>query len=99
MKTTAQRLREARKAARLSQHDLVLLTGYSQGHIAQVELGTRIPSERCLRVLAEALGAPVEKLRGGEATSADFDRGFEQTVRWYQENGPWVERALRRSGH
>ncbi len=41
MATVAEALRDARKAMALSQHDLGVMLGCTQGFIAQIEAGTR----------------------------------------------------------
>jgi transcriptional regulator with XRE-family HTH domain len=63
-----QRLRSARKAANLRQHELGALVGIGQGHISAIELGLTGVSVEVLTEMSSALGVSVTWLCGGEST-------------------------------
>ncbi len=61
--TTAEKVRERRITAGLTQDEVQNLTGLDQGHISMIESGRRKrPSGVTLAKLAKALGCTVEDL-------------------------------------
>ena len=63
--TVGQRLRRLRTARGLSQRQ-VSSPGVSYAYISRIEAGSRTPSVKALRMLAEKLGVPAEYLEYGE---------------------------------
>ncbi|WDZ91185.1 helix-turn-helix domain-containing protein [Nocardiopsis sp. HUAS JQ3] len=59
---SGERVRELRKAQKLTQQDLATRAGCSKPIIAQYELGYAKPSITNLIAVAEALGVPVGEL-------------------------------------
>jgi transcriptional regulator with XRE-family HTH domain len=77
----AMRLKEARRAARLSQEELAEKVGRSVDGISNIERGLNLPSldtlvEIC-RALSISAGALVEELQTTDAPSARQEKAFE----------------------
>ena len=64
MNEFAIRLRELRRAQKLSQKKLALLTGVSQPYIAELEQGVKKPSVELLQRLCDPLGCSADYLLG-----------------------------------
>lgn len=96
MTTTADRVRELRLAAGLSQTALAG-SAFSPSYISLIEAGHREPTDAALAVLAERLGTTVEYLKHGEdgpnEARARMELGF---ARLDLTNGD-AESALRRA--
>lgn len=60
--TTADRVREAREHARMTQVTLAQKAGLSQSYLSQIEAGSRTPGIHKLTAIAAALGVKVTKL-------------------------------------
>jgi transcriptional regulator with XRE-family HTH domain len=58
------RLRQLRRAQKLSQKKLALLAGVSQPYIAELERGVKNPSVEVLQKLCDALGCSADYLLG-----------------------------------
>lgn len=67
-------LKRLREAAGLSQVQLALRMGVSQGTVAHWECGTRVPQARHLIKLANILGCSVDALLGLNTQSAGAAR-------------------------
>ncbi len=63
--TVGQRLKRLREKQALSQRDLAR-PGVSSAYVSRIEDGSRQPSVKVLRKLADALGVSVEYLETGE---------------------------------
>ena len=61
-----ERLKNRRLKRGLTQEQLALLTGFSQGMISQYESGARQPSVKVVFILASALQTPAAFLFGTE---------------------------------
>jgi transcriptional regulator with XRE-family HTH domain len=72
------RLKQARKAAGLSQRELAHRCGVVQSHISGMERGVRAPSIEMLETLTQALGVSAHWLMGGASdetlTSTEINR-------------------------
>lgn len=64
LKTCAELLKDARKKARLTQKTLCEKSGIVQPQISEVERSRKLPSEKFLEAVAEALGVEAEDLKG-----------------------------------
>ena len=73
IKARAQRIRDARAQARLTQQALADKTGASKAMIAQWETGIRRPGVDSLWSLSRALGVPFSWLAIGESNSDALD--------------------------
>ena len=56
------KLKEIRKARKLTQIELASMVGISQARYSQYERGTREPNLEMLRKLANALGVTIDEL-------------------------------------
>ena len=61
-------LKKARKMKGINQEDLAKSLKVSQASISQFESGERVPTESCLKGMAEILEVTVEELVGGDGT-------------------------------
>ncbi len=61
-RTFAQNFRKARKAAGITQEQLVEKTGMTQGYISNLENGQKTVSMDNANILADAIGQPLWKL-------------------------------------
>ena len=73
--TVGQRIKEARKIAKLTQRELAEKAGTATGTIQQYELGKRQPRLQQLRQIAQVLDADVVYLISGQ-TSAEVEQGI-----------------------
>lgn len=73
--TVGQRIKEARKIAKLTQRELAEKAGTATGTIQQYELGKRQPRLQQLRQIAQVLDADVVYLISGQ-TSAEVGQGI-----------------------
>ena len=71
--TVGQRIKEARKIAKLTQRELAEKAGTATGTIQQYELGKRQPRLQQLRQIAQVLDADVVYLISGQ-TSAEVEQ-------------------------
>ncbi|MDX5361546.1 MAG: cupin domain-containing protein [Alphaproteobacteria bacterium] len=69
-------MRQARKDRSLSMHAVATRAGLSVGLISQIERGLTSPSIRSLRLLADAIGVPVESFFTNAETVADEEAEF-----------------------
>ena len=86
--TVGQRIKEARKIAKLTQRELAEKAGTATGTIQQYELGKRQPRLQQLRQIAQVLDADVVYLISGQ-TSAEVEQGIlaqaEAEVKYYMK--------------
>ncbi|MGE0408590.1 MAG: helix-turn-helix domain-containing protein [Amphiplicatus sp.] len=73
--TIGERIRQARKAARMNQSVLAARVGVSQPAVANWESGVHDPRRLMLAKLASALGVPLDWLAEGERSHAETDKG------------------------
>lgn len=64
MDSLSARLKNARKANKLTQRELATLTGMDQGHISRLETGGKGVSTEHLQALAKAFGTTLSHLLG-----------------------------------
>lgn len=86
--TVGQRIKEARKIAKLTQRELAEKAGTATGTIQQYELGKRQPRLQQLKQIAQVLDADVVYLISGQ-TSAEVEQGIlaqaEAEVKYYMK--------------
>lgn len=85
--TVGERIREVRKAAKLTQKQLGIKAGIAEPTIRRYELGGLNPKYETLQKIADALGSDVNYLISG-ATLADHDEAFINRLRGEGETDP-----------
>jgi transcriptional regulator with XRE-family HTH domain len=76
LKTTCQKIREARKKLRWSQRDFAAALDMSQAYLCEIETGSKEPSLNLLRLIAAGCRLHVTQLIGEPLTPVVLPHGF-----------------------